>query len=162
MKVTIPVYRAEPCCTICSSVCCNRLSGGAAPEDMLRFGPSVEEGLLAALDSGEWRIDWWEGDPRDTVSEEQQVDQGWYVRPRVLSDPPGFWNGSWGGTCIFWNSEGCRLTFEQRPLGCRALKPNPDKPGKGCDYEGRWSKRLAALAWEPYWEFISRLPERRQ
>lgn len=159
MNEPIPVYRADPCCAECSATCCQRLSGEAGPEDMLRFGSTVEEGLIVVLSTGQWCIDWWEGDPRDGIPEEQQIDCGYYVRPRVLSDKLGIFNGSWGGICIFWCSEGCKLLFEQRPLGCRALKPDPNNPGIGCSFGGNWNKRLAAISWEPYWNFISRLDD---
>jgi len=139
-------FRPTVLCTICKGHCCKRYPGAALPSD---FEKPLMRSLVKAFESGNWAIDWWEARYL-----------GYFVRPAIkgvsqLYDP------SWGGECIFLTDRGCRLLFEQRPMGCRYLKPaptgtNPLEAPRLCTYHGGHtdSKWEAAVAWKPYRSLI--------
>ena len=141
-------YLAPGTCAKCGGKCCQRLPGEAKPGDIVRlFGDDLQRALVAAFCTGNWVIDWWEGDPRGLEYDDPHaIDCGYYIRPRVLTDTQGkLYNGSWGGECIFWTPEGCTLAPEERPWGCRVLEP---KSGDGSECISHGSgKNEAAMAW---------------
>lgn len=115
------------------------------PED---FGPPEElrEKLREALATGNWAVDWWEGDP--TGGDKGQV---YYVRPATKDKAGGsrIFDPSWGGVCVFHTSTGCSI-FENRPSGCRGVKPGKN-PAGGFDCSVEHStKEESAIAWHPY------------
>lgn len=136
-------YEDKEICAACGGKCCKTLGGAAFPEDILRlFGEPLEAAVSKALASGDWVIDWWEGDPREGINE---IDRGYYVRPRSEGDD-GLFCPSWGGRCLLLTPNGCRLPLHLRPITCRALEPVAD--GKCILHAG--GKREAALAWLGY------------
>ena len=137
----IEQYLAPEICAKCGGKCCNRMPGEAVPDNIIRlFGGTLEQALKAAFDSGDWVIDWWEGDPRPAKDE---LYQGYYVRPRAINDAAGLYNPSWGGQCSFLIGDHCKLAPEERPQACRLLEPKED----GCVMHEPGGKREAALAW---------------
>lgn len=58
-------FQAPEICAACGGACCRRAPGIAHPED---FGApdraDLRRRVEAALASGRWAVDWWEGDPR--------------------------------------------------------------------------------------------------
>ena len=125
-------------CAKCRGRCCQSLPGCAMPED---FKPNVKETVLAALVSGQFAIDWFEGDPRDGRDE---LDRAYFVRPATTSGRRVF-DASLGGICVFWRPSGCLLEPTDRPAGCRLVIPQPDQ---NCTCE--ITKRVAAIAWLDY------------
>lgn len=133
-------YRPNKLCVQCKGDCCKRLPGIAYPKELGL--PRITE-LKKRLTSGEWTIDWWEGDPRDGASE---LDCSYYIRPAVKGEEGKLTDPSYGGGCTFLAEKGCELSFNKRPLGCRMLEP---KPNRECDSHG-YNKQHAALAYLPY------------
>lgn len=134
-------------CAACGGQCCKTMPGTAMPDD---FGSPDElrDKLREALATGNWAVDWWEGDPTGG-------DRGcsYYVRPATKDKAGGGWilDASWGGRCVFHTSNGCSI-FETRPSGCRGVKPSKD----GCTVEHS-SKKDSAIAWYPYNDMLYEL-----
>lgn len=129
-------------CTKCAGVCCQRYSGAYHPDDLQ---PLTVQSLAARFATGNYAIDWWEGDPRENCD---KLDRATYIRPahvdaKTLQDP------SWGGVCSLWSAKGCRLAHDLRPKQCRDLKPIAD----GSCTDG-FSKQAAAVAWLPFQQMI--------
>jgi Fe-S-cluster containining protein len=123
MKAALRAITAPEICRACAGKCCRRLPGHAAPED---FGATKEEqveNVKVALRSGEWQLDWWEGEAELPVSKRKVV-QPHLIRPKVLDGRGGIFNPTWGGACVFLADDGCRLSPEQRPFECRLLVPS--------------------------------------
>ena len=138
-------YLNSKICKECGGACCKRMPGACFPED---FEKPLLENLMEAFESGNWSIDWWEGDPRDN---KDNLEKAYYIRPRIkgiskLFDP------TWGGECIFLRKKGCALSPEERPTTCRMLEPKPE--GKSCISHDGAEKRGAALAWLPFTNII--------
>lgn len=132
-------YLNAALCEECGGKCCKMMPGIAFPVD---FKKPLAESLLKAFKSGNWAIDWYEGDPTG----KGKFHQVYYVRPKVkgvkkLFDP------SWGGECIFLIDDGCRLKPGARPMTCRMLEPITLK---NCVFHKAKSKAECATAWLPY------------
>lgn len=133
-------------CGPCGGECCKRMPGYAAPEDT----PDLAE-LGRLVLSGRWTFDQWDGDPHEETDEVPGLDD--LPIPRVLLPRPAIKghegkprHATWGGgTCTLHGPAGCLLTFERRPVQCRALVPGTQ--GKDC--KGGPSKLDLALAWRP-------------
>ena len=130
--------------SVCENACCTILAGACLPAD---FGLPEEdpEKIIAAIRSGRYTIDWWEGDPRKGSEE---VKQAFFVRPAhkgregITQDP------SWGGVCTFYeDKQGCQLGGKDRPSECRYLEP---KKGGKCVVHEEKTKQNAAIAWMPH------------
>lgn len=136
-------------CKKCGGKCCKQMPGSAYPED---FKKPLSKSLLIAFKSGNWAIDWWEGDPTN----KDNLEKAYYVRPRV-KDNNNLFDPSFGGECIFLNENGCTLKPEERPQSCRLLEPREN--GLNCICHGK-SKRGAAVAWLPYTDIILKVAEK--
>lgn len=146
-------YERPEICTACGGKCCQRMPGCNHPVD---FGlPSDNAALLAALRSGNYAIDWWEGEV--TGADGTTVQPGYFVRPATIADRGRLYDPSWGGPCWFWApANGCTLPVEQRPTGCRMLEPTPDI--KCISHDG--GKLGAAQAWVPFYDLLDNMRER--
>ena len=140
-------------CSKCQGHCCKTMPGINHPDD---FGYSKEKEIERLLKSGFYAIDWYEGDPREGHDEFQVV---YYIRPATIEGKRlnRIMDPSWGGQCVLLNENGCSLKFEERPLACRKLKPNPEFTTKGCQGEG---KEDHALSWIKYQKMICRIIKR--
>ena len=149
-------------CSACGGKCCKNCPGSAFPID---FG--LEQGkppdfskLSAALNSGRWCIDWWEGDPRPTCEQTNKLPQAYYVRPAAKGHEGKIRHGTWGNIpCTFLSITGCTLASADRPLQCKMLEPRPawhsvEAPGTHCELHGDTDKQAGAIVWIPYWEFL--------
>ena len=126
-------------CKACGGYCCNHMSGATYPND---FKKPLHDSLVEAFKSGEWSIDWWEG--------ETPIH---YVRPKHLKVK---WGGSlldpsWGGVCVFLTESGCRLPADKRPAECRSLHKTD---GGSCVAEH--NKETAAIAWKRFQKVITK------
>lgn len=136
------VYTDAKLCAECGGKCCKRMPGSAHPDD---FGQPLKENLIAAFRSGNWAVDWWEGDPRPGMYE---LPRGLFVRPAIkgvyrLMDP------SWGGECTFLTNTGCSLPYDKRPAICRLLEPSKT------ECISHWGpKDIVALTWLPFTDII--------
>ena len=105
----VPVYKPEKYCAICRGKCCRFAACHYSPSD---FADLTFEGLKKELEKGRISIDWWEADTPE-----------YYLRARHVGEP--IVCGSWGGVCVNLTESGCSLSWEERPLGGKALKPSP-------------------------------------
>ena len=103
-------------CAACIRKCCERYPGTAFPKDFGTKRADVLAAVRAAIETGHYCFDWWEG---DLLGGDAGRYRTLFVRPAtknrigVVEDP------SWGGACTFLSVEGCALDFEKRPYGCR-------------------------------------------
>ena len=125
-------------CKKCGGKCCKSMPGSTYPED---FKEPLLRSIVENLKSGNWAIDWWEGDPTD----KDDLERAYYIRPRI-KDNNNLFDPSWGGKCIFLNGKGCILKPKERPQSCRLLEP---RENESCISHGK-SKRGAAIAWLPF------------
>ena len=153
----LPVLRDDhvrpDICAPCGGRCCKALPGAAMPEDFGADDAAIRAAMKERLVTGEWSIDWWEGDPRPDTYE---ADRGYFLRPATRAGRGDVFDPSNGGTCVFFeDGKGCRI-FEARPSGCRGLEP---VTGNG-DCNVRYaSKQDAAVAWLPYAAMIVEVGE---
>lgn len=154
-RIAIKNYEDPAICARCGGKCCKLIPGICLPED---FGEPLFDNLLKALKTGNYAVDWWEGDPRDDTPEmdsSEYIWRGYFIRPAtrraklagILFDP------SWGGECVFLAEHGCKLPLEMRPHQCRTLEPRKD--GNCISHGG--DKRKYALAWLPYYNKIEEI-----
>lgn len=140
------VYPGNAICVACKGECCKKSAGGYHPDD---FELLTVDSLAARFATGQYAIDWWDGDPRDGQEEgEGELDRALYVRP-AHAEEHGLYQPSWGGTCVHLAVGGCRLPLHERPKGCCDLEPCL----KG-ECSGEYGKRAAAIAWLPHRQLI--------
>ena len=136
----IEVFKASEVCSECKGCCCRRMGCHYSPHD---FKDLSYEGLKAEIEKGRISIDWWEG----------MRHREYYLRARHVGEPIVY--GSWGGRCVNLTDNGCSLSWEERPLGGKALKPAADPKTEPC--ETSYSKEDCKNEWKPYSEILSRL-----
>ena len=138
MDCKILEFEATEVCAICRGRCCKTMGCHYSPRD---FKDLSYEGLKREIEKGRIAIDWW-------VGEEPE----YYLRARHIGEP--IVCGSWGGTCVNLTENGCSLSWEERPLGGRALKPGAT-PFHEC--EDFYSKEDCKNEWKPYSDTLERL-----
>lgn len=132
-------------CIKCKGNCCKVLPGIVYPDDISTQGRfALKVGLRKLLRSGNYAIDWWDGDLPE-----------YFIRPACTNAPGELLDPSWGGTCVFLTDSGCKLEFNQRPESCRFLEPKPKFPIE-CDINGH-TKRHGVDAWLPHQDIIQEL-----
>ena len=110
VELTEPVPNEDlAICAECGGECCKHIPGLCHPKDFKDFDADLE----TALRSGDYQIDWWEGDP-----------DIYYVRPTVVDAIGKLFHGSWGAACTLLTDNGCRLVWSDRPFACRAIVPS--------------------------------------
>lgn len=106
-------YRETEMCVRCEGSCCKRQSGHCLPSE---FGSA--ETVRTAVTSGKYTI--------VLLLDTDIIAR--VVRPHY-KDP----HRRMG--CVFHKARGCELQFENRPYGCRMLKPR-ERDGERCQPEG--------------------------
>lgn len=134
-------------CKKCGGICCKRMSGMYAPSD---FKEVTIDAMIKSLNTGIYSLDWWEGDPRKDISEEDELTQTYYIRPRHIDS--SIVDPSWGGTCIHLTEYGCKLQYINRPENCRDLIPNIDNT----KCHGPKTKSERVIEWIPYQDILSK------
>ncbi len=119
--------------------CCKRMSGHYSPTD---FKDLSYDGLKSEIEKGRISVDWWS---------EVDREKSYYLRARHIDAPVV--DPSWGGICMNLTKNGCSLPREERPLGCRTLKPEKGK----CD--GEYSKEICKNEWKQYSDVLEELVE---
>lgn len=148
-------------CTACGGYCCKNYPGITDPAD---WSPTLNKdemivNLAAALKSGKWSIDWWEGDPRGKVGKKHRVSVGYFVRPAVKGNEGRMKDALWGGReCSLLTEKGCSLPYEKRPIECRLLVPAKKFPDD-CTYPEKLDgkivgKQVLSVRWIPYHDVI--------
>ena len=144
------MHDAPGLCAMCGGKCCKQMSGSMTPGDVMKLFPAqgLVKSLKLAFESGDYVIDWWEGDPRGlSYDDPGYLSRAEYVRPRVDTDRSRLHNPGWSGRCVFLAAVGCRLEPDDRPAQCRLLEPQPDD---GCIMHNPGSKRSIAIMWVPH------------
>ena len=135
-------------CRMCGGKCCQGHAGTCWPWD---FVEPLYDNIRAALESGYYVLDYWEGQFT------RGVFQPHWVRPRHTNRLDCLIDPSWGGTCIFWReSNGCQLQFEDRPTTCRITIP---KQSHECDGAKKYDKEEMIKAWLPFQSIFRTLIE---
>ena len=135
------VYPPTEICAVCGGYCCKHMGCHYSPTD---FSDLSFEALKSQIEKGGISIDWWvSGGTRE-----------YYLRARHVGEPVV--KGSWGGRCVNLTDTGCSLSWEERPLGGKALKPQ-SKVGEGC--HGYYSKEQCKDDWKPYAQVLHELVE---
>lgn len=128
-----PTYKPKRCCAICKGECCRQMGCHYSPRD---FADLSYEGLKKEIEKGKISIDWWEAEEPEYYLRARHVDCS-------VVDP------SWGGVCVNLTETGCSLSFEDRPLGGKCLKPDPLNMCKNS-----YSKEDCKNEWKPYREIL--------
>lgn len=135
------VYEPSRQCATCRGKCCQHMPGHYSPAD---FPDLSFEALKAKIEQGNIAIDWWSNDG----------EKEYYLRARHHGE--GVVHGSWGGICVNLSPAGCRLSWEERPLGCRNLKPRENSRG---DCKGSYTKEICKNDWKEYSDVLNQLVE---
>lgn len=137
--MSIEFFEPGKLCASCGK-CCKSLPGAHLPDD---FGIDMLEQVRAALASGRYAIDWWEGD----VIEDGDLSSVMFLRPATKGKEGVVYDPSWGGECTFLTDTGCSLHRSKMPAECKALRPTRTPDG---DCPSELDKEAAARAWRPY------------
>jgi len=136
-------------CASCGQ-CCKRMPGNISPEQLQ---PDVEANLRRLLATGNYAIDWWEGDPRGGPFLKSGIGKAHFLRPRHKSRPGKIFDPSWGDSpCVFLSDNGCILPRSQRPKECLEMVP---VRGGAC--LSTFPKQRAAIAWLPFNDMLERI-----
>ncbi len=117
-------YRETDMCVRCGGKCCQLQPGHCLPSE---FGSA--EAVMDALNSGRYGVI-------------LLLDSD--IRARVIR--PHYKKRDQRVGCIFHQANGCELPWEDRPYGCRMLRPR-ERDGEHCKPEGI-SISEAARMWE--------------
>lgn len=84
-------------CGPCGGACCKNMPGSTHPDEWGSTPQEISEAVTKALLSGRWSVDWWEGDPRDRITEgpEDDIYAPRYTAPGMplkewIADKDGF------------------------------------------------------------------------
>ena len=135
-------------CGECGGRCCMKYPGLPRPADMGKTSREIGRGLRTVLGTRGWTLDYWEPDG--------ELPQVYFPRPKAGDDLPGILNAGWGGPCHLLNGDGCSLSYEQRPFGCRDLMPAANYP-EDCASETASRKVDEVALWRPYQRIIKRI-----
>lgn len=143
-------------CKKCKHPCCTSMGCEIFPVDLIKkYGEVSLEVIEKLFATGYVSLDWWEGDPRPDKSE---LPRGYFLRMRNVGAP--IVDPSYRGQCMLYDPDkGCKLSFENRPLGGRLLVPHPDGE---CNYDGfensimvlEYPKQNIALHWFHYYDIL--------
>lgn len=147
-------------CKSCTHRCCENMGCEIFPIDVIKkYGEISVNTIEKLIATGYVSIDWYTGDPRNGMSE---LEKGYYLRMRNKNSPVS--DPCFEGECLAYDKEtGCKLSFENRPLGGRILCP---KPNMTCDYglfeDNTYTngKRMVAIHWVPYYDTLKTIADK--
>lgn len=146
-------FENKDICTKCGGKCCKTNPGVAYPEDFeMDKGP---EKLQAAIKTGKWAIDWWEGDPGDGIDA-----TAYFVRPAIKGHEGETYHPGWGGECTMLTKVGCSLEAKDRPKECRDLEPFDGD--EDCIMHNSTGNKEAALVWRKHFNVLDSFKELRR
>ncbi len=161
MTKRLPIFgtHATSLCSECRGACCQQTPGAYAPEDFLNDDGKLDvEALFNLLQSGDAVFGLY-----DSVDANERR---YYPQPafkkktdRLVDNRLSF---DLGG-CTNLTESGCKLSFEDRPFGCRTLIPIEDKEGKpDCrqPFDGMSDKQYVAIKWREYYDDLMMIAER--
>lgn len=147
-------------CAKCGGQCCKQLPGACHPSDFGVPGADGEQRLRAALASGKYAIDWWEGDVRGYLyGHPEYRDRCFFVRPACKRHEGELFENAWTGMCTFYDvTKGCALKLEERPTECRMLEPGDHDQGQVCrGHSG--GKEQSVREWLTFTEILDAISE---
>lgn len=126
-------------CKECEGACCERCPGPYHPSDFPN--KITTDYLWELLENGRAVVDW----TKDT----RKARPTYFLRPPSIYDNGHFISAHSRGSCVFLAEGGCILPFEERPLGCKNLKPSSDHVCKStyCQPQAfrSWSKHKKVI-----------------
>lgn len=145
-------------CGPCGGKCCQYHPGIYHPMDFSDENGNLDEDkIFEALKNNNVVIDWWEGDPHwKSPDKFQDRNKSYYLRAPTDRDHNDTFNAIYGGKCRNLTPEGCSLTFDNRPIQCRALTPGADQ---NCIIDTAFEKAALAIAWYDFHDTIEALGE---
>ena len=135
-------------CSRCGGKCCKTMPGIVTPSELGMTPREIGRELRRRLDSGKWALDWWEKD--------SDLPQTYYLRPAIKGCEGQQRHGSWGGECALLGPSGCTLSWNERPWGCRDLKPHRLLHPHCTSVTGH-GKLAEVRLWLPYQNIIKRI-----
>ena len=154
MSIQIENNEDREMCKKCGGSCCRNMGCHYSPDD---FDNITYESLKEKIEEGYISIDWWDGNPFDEEDEEYEIFENKYINAlylRIRNEDADIVDPSWGGRCSLLTDEGCSLSFEERPMGAKALYPNYPY---GC--EQNYTKHQCAKDWFKYEDILIKLKE---
>jgi hypothetical protein len=131
-------------CAICGGKCCKNVPGIAYPQD---FGfdqmasEKIYERLVQLFSSMCWQIDCWE---------RYKYGKGYYIRPTTLKGRGELFHAAWCNEgCVFLQTDGCSLMFDNRPYECKELVPRESQCLR-TESKGKHPRHIAADKWLRY------------
>lgn len=137
-------------CVPCGGLCCRNSPGYLWPEQLGETEEARRARLIELLQSGLWQLATYES--------------SWDDEPDVLclrpatADTRGQYYAPDGGRCTFLGPTGCRLSWDERPMQCRALRPRRH-PEARCSMTDGFVDWDAAQAWLPLQDMIASVLE---
>lgn len=145
------IYTNYTVCKECGGHCCKKCPGEFAPHD---FGDSEEkiynnilDGLKEGVLTFNLRLIW--RDRCDDIKWDPTYCSHEIIVIRPVTKPKRR-----HGECIFLNENGCKLSFDKRPILCKTLVPGKTKP-KRCI--SKLSTIYNTLEWIGYGDMVSYL-----
>lgn len=106
------VYPPASSCKECEGACCKRCPGPYHPSDFQK--PITADYLLELMKAGRVVLDWSKYNGRAT----------YFLRPPGSEDNGHLVPDLSRSECTFLAKAGCSLPFEERPLGCKNMRPH--------------------------------------
>lgn len=148
----VPNNEAPDVCSQCGGKCCTMLGGGINP---LEIGDVTRERIIELLNTGFVAIDWYEGDVYTNKGVKSPYDtefkRMYFLRMRHKN--AGAVDPAFCGVCKLHTKDGCILSFDQRPYGCRSLYPIKTEDNETICV-GAYEKAQMAIDWAPYYSIF--------
>ena len=129
IQISTEMHIDTAICKPCGGICCKMQPGITAPAQWGTTQEERTENLKQAFATGQWAVDWWEGD----TDSDGDLEQIYFVRPAAIGVNYLFHGAGRDRACTFLSADGCTLAAEARPDVCLQLIPST---GKSCDPPG--------------------------
>lgn len=141
-------------CAKCGGRCCKFMPCHLSVKDVFGdMAPTIDR-LIEFLSKGVYAIDWWEGDVmKKHYNAKGYRDCCYYVRGKSVRTNDLFHASYGNDQCCSLTETGCSFDWEHRPLGGKALVPDPNGYCKGQGY----SKEDCVKEWYPYNHLFDKL-----
>lgn len=152
---TIPIKNENvDLCSPCGGHCCKWSPGTYLPDQLIKSDKDIKtqfEELLKTDKHVFVRSEYIE----DKTAFKPKYYTVWTMRPKTKNSCSQYEYDNLG-TCLNLTSDGCSLTFEDRPLECQKLIPDAVK----CQYPEEWdTEKDIVQKWLPYQGIILNMNE---
>lgn len=139
--IELPILNNNETPSFCAGCgnCCKGYAGWYHPLQVLAQLELLKKGELVEL-GNKYQIDQYDADSKYPTT--------MVLRPAHTNSLGSEFDASWGGTCVNYNN-GCSLSFEDRPLQCKALVATAPKV---CHSD--MSKASLVEAWSEYQSYF--------